>query len=105
MTQGSRTLVTAAVVLAVAAAGYIAYGTYRKSAAGNEGIALAQDTARRLQEALAAEPGRPSTETVQAMGEHAAAGSRNLDPLRRGNGAGTPERMDALAGFVLTGPG
>jgi len=104
MTQGFRSPVTVAIALAVAVGlGYWAYGTYRKSAAGNEGIALAQDTARRLQEALGAEPGRPSAETVQAMGELAAAASRNLDALRRGNAAGKPELMDALDDFVLTG--
>jgi hypothetical protein len=103
MTPGSRTLVNAVLVLAVVAAGYLAYGTYRKSAAGTEGIALAQDTARRLQEALAVDPGRPSSETVQAAGEHAAAASRNLDALRRGNAAGKPELLDALDDFALTG--
>lgn len=104
MTKDLRTVPIAAVALVVAVGiGYFAYGTYRKSAAGNEGIALAQDTARHLQEALGAEPGRTSTETVQAMGEHAAAASRNLDALRRGNAAGKPELMDALDDFVLTG--
>ena len=104
MTQGFRTPVIAAVALVVAVAlGYWAYGTYRKSEAGREGSALAQDTARRLREALAVDPGRPSTETVQAMDEHAAAASRNLDALRRGNAAGKPELMDALDDFVLTG--
>ncbi len=103
MTQGFRNLVTAVLVLAVAAVGYLAYGTYRKSEAGNEGIALAGDTARRLQEALGADPGRASAETVQAMGEHAAAASRNLDAMRRRNAAGKPELMDALDDFVLTG--
>jgi hypothetical protein len=104
MTKDLRTVPIAAVALVVAVGvGYFAYGTYRKSAAGNEGIALAQNTAHRLQEALAAEPGRPSTETVQAMAEHAAAASRNLDALRRGNAAGKPELMDALDDFVLTG--
>jgi hypothetical protein len=104
MTKDLGTVVTAAVALAVAVGlGYWAYGTYRKSEAGKEGIALAQDTARRLQEALGAEPGRPSTESVQAMGEHAAAASRNLDALRRGNAAGKPELMDALDDFVFTG--
>jgi hypothetical protein len=103
MTQGFRTLVNAAVVLAVVAAVYLAYGTYRKSETGREGIALAQDTARRLQEALAVDPGRASSESVQAAGEHAAAASRNLDALRRGNAAGKPELMDALDDFALTG--
>jgi hypothetical protein len=104
MTNDLRTVLIAAVALVVAAAlGYWAYGTYRKSAAGNEGIALAQDTARRLQEALAVDPGRPSSESVQAAGEHAAAASRNLDALRRGNAAGKPELMDALDDFALTG--
>jgi hypothetical protein len=104
MTKNVRTVPIAAVALLVAVGvGYFAYGTYRKSAAGNEGIALAQDTARRLQEALGADPGRLTTESVQATGEHAAAASRNLDALRRGNAAGKPELMDALDDFVFTG--
>ncbi len=104
MSKDTRSVLVAVVALAVAVAvGYLAYGGYRKGAAGKEGIALAQDTARRLQEALGAEPGRPSTETVQALDEHAAAASRNLDALRRGSAAGKPELMDALDDFVLTG--
>jgi len=104
MTKDLRTVPIAAVALVVAVGvGYFAYGTYRKSESGKEGIALAQDTARRLQEALGADPGRPSAESVQAMGEHAAAASRNLEALRRRNAAGKPELMDALDDFVLTG--
>lgn len=104
MSRDSRSMLVAVVALAVAVGlGYWAYGAYRKGAAGTEGIALAQDTARRLQEALGADPGRPSTETVRAMGELAEAASRNLDALRRGTAAGKPELMDALDDFVLTG--
>ncbi|MGH8649527.1 MAG: hypothetical protein ACREUP_09505, partial [Burkholderiales bacterium] len=104
MSKDLRSVLIAAVALMVAVAlGYWTYGTYRKSAAGKEGIALAQDTARRLQEALGVEAGRPSTATVQAMDEHAAAASRNLDALRRGSAAGKPELTDALDDFVLTG--
>ncbi|MGH8700344.1 MAG: hypothetical protein ACREVR_04095 [Burkholderiales bacterium] len=103
MTPGFRTVVIAAVALVVAAAGYFAYGTYRKSEAGKEGLALAQDTARRLHEALSTDPGRQSAETVQATGEYAAAASRNLEALKRLNAAGNPELMDALDDFLLTG--
>ncbi|MGH8660748.1 MAG: hypothetical protein ACREUB_03180 [Burkholderiales bacterium] len=93
----------AAIALVVAAVVYFSYGTYRKIETGKEGLALAQDTARRLQEALNVEPGRPSAETVQAIGEHADAASRNLEALRRHNATGKPELMDALDDFILTG--
>lgn len=103
MTSGFRTLVIAAIALVVVTVGYLSYGTYRKSETGKEGLALAQDTGRRLQEALSVDPGRPSAETVQAIGEHADAASRSLEALRRVNAAGKPELMDALDDFLLTG--
>ena len=93
----------AAVALVVAAAlGYWAYGTHRKSETGKAGMALAQETGRHLQDALAADPGRPSSETVQAIGEYAAAASRNLEALKRLDAAGNQALVDALDDYLLT---
>jgi cbb3-type cytochrome oxidase subunit 3 len=103
MTTGLRTLLIAVVALVVAAVlGYWAYGTHKKSEAGQAAMALAQETGRHLQEALAAEPGRPSTETVQAITEYAAAASRNLETLRRLDAAGNQALVDAVDDTLLT---
>jgi hypothetical protein len=102
MTSGSRTLFIAVVALVVAVAGYWAYGTHRKSETGKTAMALVQETARHLNETLAAEPARPSSETVQAIGDFAAAASRNLDALKRLDASGKVELMDALDDFLLT---
>ena len=103
MTTGSKNILFAAVALVVAAVfGYWAYGTHKKSGVGKEAMALAQETGRHLQEALVAEPGRPSTETVRVIGEQAAAASRNLDALKRLDMAGNLELKDALDDFLLT---
>jgi len=103
MTTGLRTLLIAAVALVVAAAlGYWAYGTQKKSGVGKEAMALAQETGRHLQEALSTEPGRPSSETVQAIGEYAAAASRNLEALKRLDASGNQPLVDALDDFLLT---
>lgn len=104
MTSGSRTFLMAAIALIVAAVlGYWAYGTHKRSGAGKEALALAQETGRHLQEALVAEPGRPSSETVQVTGDQAAAAGRNLDTLKRLDMAGNLELKDALDDFLLTG--
>ena len=93
----------AAVALVVAAGlGYWAYGTQKKSGVGKEAMALAQETGRHLQEALSTEPGRPSSETVQAIGEYAAAASRNLEALKRLDASGNQPLVDALDDFLLT---
>jgi hypothetical protein len=93
----------AVVALVVAAAlGYWAYGTQKKSETGKAGLALAQETGRHLQEALTADPGRPSSEMVQAIGEYAAVATRNLEALKRLDVAGNRELMDALDDFLLT---
>ena len=103
MTTGSRTLLIAAAALVVAAAfGYWAYGTHKKSGVGKEAMALAQETGRHLQEALSTDPGRPSTETVQAITEYAAAASRNLETLKRLDAAGNQALVDALDDYLLT---
>jgi len=103
MTTGLRTLLIAAVALVVAAGlGYWAYGTQKKSGVGKEAMALAQETGRHLQEALSTEPGRPSSETVQAIGEYAAAASRNLEALKRLDASGNQPLVDALDDFLLT---
>jgi hypothetical protein len=103
MTTGSRTLLIAAVAFVVAAAlGYWAYGTHRKSEVGKAVMALAQETGRHLQDALSAEPSRPSTEIVQAIGEYAAAASRNLEALKHLDAAGNQELVDALDDYLLT---
>lgn len=101
---GSRTYLIAAVALVVAVAlGYWAYGAKKKSDVGNTAVALAQETARHLQEALAADPGRPASETAQAIGEYAAAASRNLETLKRLDASGNQPLVDAVDGFLLTG--
>jgi hypothetical protein len=93
----------AAVALVVAAAlGYWAYGTHKKSDVGKAAMALAQETGRHLQEALSTDPGRPSTETVQAITEYAAAASRNLETLKRLDAAGNQALVDALDDTLLT---
>jgi hypothetical protein len=103
MTTGSRNLLIAAVALVVAAAlGYWAYGTHKKSELGKTAMALAQETGRHLQEALSTEPSRPSTEIVQAIGEYAAAASRNLEALKRLDAAGNQGLVDALDDYLLT---
>jgi predicted negative regulator of RcsB-dependent stress response len=103
MTTEFRTLLIAAVALVVAAVlGYWAYGTHKKSGVGKEAMALAQETGRHLQEALSTDPGRPSTETVQAVTEYAAAASRNLETLKRLDAAGNQALVDALDDTLLT---
>jgi hypothetical protein len=93
----------AVVALVVAAAlGYWAYGFQKKSETGKAGMAIARETARHLQEALALEPGRPTSEVVQAVGDYAAAASRNLEALKRLDAAGGRELADALDDFLLT---
>lgn len=96
-----RFLVLVAAALAVVAVGYFSYSGYRKSESGREGLELARGTARVLQEALSVDPGRPSTETAQAIADHAAAVSRNFDASKRLTAK--PELMDALDDFLLTG--
>jgi hypothetical protein len=95
-------LIAVAALVVAAVLGYWAYGTHRKSETGQVGIALAQETGRHLQEALAAEPGRTSPETAQAIGEYAAAASRNLEALKRLDAAGNQALVDALDDFLLT---
>lgn len=103
MAASSRTPVIAVIALIVAAAlGYWAYGLQKKSEAGKLGGALAQETARHLQDALALEPGRPTSETVQAVGDYAAAAGRNLEALKRLDASGARELVDALDDFLLT---
>jgi len=100
---GSRTYVIAAVALIVAVAlGYWAYGAKKKSDVGSTAVALAQETARHVQEALTADPAQPSSETVQAIGEYAAAASRNLEALKRLDGSASQPLVDALDDFLLT---
>jgi hypothetical protein len=99
----SRTPLIAVVALVVAAAlGYWAYGFQKKSEAGKVGMALAQETARHLQDALALEPARPTSETVQAVSDYAAAAGRNLEALKRLDASGARELVDALEDFLLT---
>jgi hypothetical protein len=83
--------------------GYWAYGIQKKSDTGKTAMALAQETGRQLQEALTADPGRPSSEMVQSVGEYAAAATRNLETLRRLGGGGNRELLDAADDFLLTG--
>ena len=100
---GSRTYLIAAVALIAAIAlGYWAYGAKKKSDVGNTAVALAQETARHLQEAFTADPARPSSETVQAVGEYAAAAGRNLEALKRLDASGNRPLVDALDDFLLT---
>jgi hypothetical protein len=103
MAPASRTPLIAVVALVVAAGlGYWAYGILKKSEAGTTGMALARETARHLQEVLITDPDRPSTEIVQAIGEHAAAASRNLEALKRLDATRSRELIDALDDFLLT---
>ena len=103
MTTGSKNILFAAVALVVAAVfGYWAYGTHKKSEVSKTAMALAQETGRHLQEALSTEPGRPSTETVQAVTEYAAAASRNLEAVKRLNAAGNQALVDAVDDYLLT---
>jgi tetratricopeptide (TPR) repeat protein len=103
MTTESRNILFAVVALVVAAVlGYWAYGTHKKSGVSNTAMALAQETGRHLQEALSTEPGRPSSETVQAIGDYAAAASRNLESLKRLDAAGNQALVDALDDYLLT---
>jgi tetratricopeptide (TPR) repeat protein len=100
---GSRTYLIAAVALIVAVAlGYWAYGAKKKSDVGNTAMALAQEAARNLQEALATDAGKPSSETVQAIGEYAAAAGRSLEALKRLDTGGSLPLMDAVDDFLLT---
>ena len=99
----SRTYLVAAVALIVAVAlGYWAYGAKKKSDAGRTAAALAQETARHLQDALTADPARPSMETTQASADRATAASRNLEALKRLDASGNLPLMDALDDFLLT---
>jgi tetratricopeptide (TPR) repeat protein len=103
MAAGSRNTAIAVVLLVAAAAlGYWTYGAHKKSETGKVGMALAQETARHLQEALSTDPGRPSAETVQAIGEYAAAASRNLEAVKRLDAAGNQALVDALDDTLLT---
>jgi len=103
MATGSNNTVIAVVLLVAAAAlGYWTYGAHKKGESGKTGMALAQETARHLQEALSTEPGRPSPETVQAIGDYAAAASRNLEAVKRLDAAGNQALVDALDDYLLT---
>jgi predicted negative regulator of RcsB-dependent stress response len=103
MTTGFRTLLIAAVALVVAAVlGYWAYGTHQKSGVGKEAMALAQETGRHLRAALNTEADRPSTETVEAIGEYATAANRNLEAVKRLDAAGNQALVDALDDTLLT---
>lgn len=103
MATSSRTLVSAVVALLIAAAvGYWAYGIQKKSETGKTAMALAQETARHLQEALITDPGKPSSELVQSVGEYAAAAARNLETLRRLDAGRNRELTDAIDDFLLT---
>lgn len=104
MATGSRTYLMAAIVVVVAVGlGYWAYGTQKKSETGKAGMALAQLTAGHLQESLSVDPARPSSETVQAIGEFAAAAGRNFEALKRLDASGNQPLVDALDDFLLTG--
>jgi hypothetical protein len=89
-------------LVAAAALGYWAYGLQKKSETGKSAMAIAQETSRHLQEALSADPGRPSSEMVQSVGDYAATATRNLETLRRLGAGGNRELMDALDDFLLT---
>ena len=94
----------AVIALVVAAVlGYWAYGIQKKSETGKTAMALAQETGRQLQEALTADPGRPSSEMAQSVADYAATATRNLETLRRLGGGGNRELLDALDDFLLTG--
>lgn len=103
MATASRTPLYAVIALAVAAVlGYWVYGIQKKSETGKTAMALVQETGRQLQEALTADPGRPSSEMVQSVGDYAATATRNLEALRRLGGGGNRELLDALDDFLLT---
>ena len=103
MATASRTPLYAVIALVVAAVlGYWAYGIQKKSDTGKTAMALAQETGRQLQEALTADPGRPSSEMVQSIGEYAAGATRNLETLRRLGAGGNRELLDPLDDFLLT---
>jgi hypothetical protein len=103
MAKASRTPLIAVVALVVAAAlGYWAYGIQKKSDTGKTAMALAQETGRHLQESLTVDPGKPSSEMVQSVGEHAAAAARNLETLRRLDAGRNRELTDAVDDFLLT---
>jgi hypothetical protein len=104
MATGLRnTPIAVVLIVAAAALGYWTYGAHKKSESGKTGMALAQETARHLQEALSTEPGRPSAETVQAIGEYAAAASRNLEAVKRLDAAASNQALvDALDDYLLT---
>jgi len=93
----------AVVALVVAVAlGYWVYGIQKKSDTGKTAMALAQETGRHLQESLTEDPGKPSSEMVQSVGEHAAAAARNLEALKRLDAGGNRELIDAVDDFLLT---
>jgi hypothetical protein len=95
-------LIAAVALIVAVALGYWAYGAKKKSDVGNTAMALAQETARNLQEALATDAGKPSSETVQAIGEYAAAAGRSLEALKRLDTGGSLPLMDAVDDFLLT---
>lgn len=103
MAASSRTPVIAVIAVIVAAAiGYWAFGLQKKSEAGKLGMALAEETARHLRDALALEPARPTAETAQALSDYAAAASRNLEAVKRLDASRSRELVDALDDFLLT---
>jgi predicted negative regulator of RcsB-dependent stress response len=102
MAESRRYLIAAVLLIAAVALGYWAYGAKKKSDVGNTAVALAQQTARHLQEAFDSDPARPSSETIQAIGEYAAAAGRNLEALKRLDAAGNRPLVDALDDFLLT---
>ncbi|HEX9687378.1 MAG TPA: hypothetical protein VGA25_16170, partial [Burkholderiales bacterium] len=103
MATASNNAVIAVVLLVAAAAlGYWTYGAHKKNESGKTGMALAQETAKHLQEALSTEPGRASTETEQAIADYAAAAGRNLEALKRLDAAGNQALVDALDDTLLT---
>lgn len=102
MAESRRYLIAAVLLIAAVALGYWAYGAKRKSDVGNTAVALAQQTARHLQEAFDSDPARPASETIQAIGEYAAAAGRNLEALKRLDAAGNRPLVDALDDYLLT---
>ena len=102
MAESRRYFIAAVLLIAAVALGYWAYGAKKKSDVGNRAVALAQETARHLQEAFSSDPARPSTETIQAIGEYAAAAGRNLEALKRLDASGNRPLVDALDDFLLT---
>lgn len=102
MTESRTYLITAIALIVAVALGYWAYGAKKTSDVGKTAVALAQETARHLQEALSVDPARPSQETMQASAEQAAAASRNLEALKRLDASGNRPLVDALDDFLLT---